>query len=83
MVAMLFDPAAAPLLPALSVAVQLTLLVPWTDTVSVPLALMVPMPESPLTVAPKQLTAVTLLPPVVVSLAVIVPVTAELTNQPF
>src|SRR3990172_7052967 len=82
-VAVLLEPLAAPALPALSVAVQLMLLTPSAETVSGALALGVPRPVIEPTVAPVQLMCVMLLPLVVVSSAVTLPTTAEVTNQPF
>ena len=79
------EPAEAPVLPALSVAVQEMLCVPSPETLKEPLALGVPMPEGLPTgsgVTPsKQVMAVTLLLPVVVSFAVTVPKTGECLNQ--
>jgi hypothetical protein len=68
-----------PLLLELSVAVQLTLLVPWLETERLPLALVVPKPVTPLKVAPEQVSVAT----ATLSVAVTVPVTGEVTNQPF
>jgi hypothetical protein len=77
------DPGPAPLLVALSVAVQLTFVVPSLETVIGALAVCVPDPVIVPTVAPVQLIAVTLLPPFEESSAVTVPVAGELLNQPF
>ena len=79
-VAVLLEPGPAPLLGglALSVAVQLTLLVPSLETVRVPLALVVPVPVTPLSTAPEQLIDATFEG----SVAVTVPVTGEVLNQP-
>jgi hypothetical protein len=65
------------------VAVQLTLWTPSPETVSAALALGVPRPVIAPTVAPVQLIAVMVLPPISVSLALTLPMTGELTNQPF
>ena len=86
-VAELFEPGAAPLLLALSMAVQLTTLLPSLMTVSDPLAWVVPVPLIVPAVAPVQLMAVILLPPVVVSFAVTLPTiplaASTALNQPF
>ena len=82
-VAILLDPGPAPLLPALSVAVQVMLLIPSAETVSEAVALGVSRPVIGPTVAPMQLITVIVLPPVVVSLALTLPMTGEATNQPF
>ena len=65
-------------LPAESVAVQTTVCVPSPETVRVALATGVPIPNSPLKVAPVQLIDVTFDES---SLAVTVPVTDALLNQ--
>ena len=81
MVAVL-DPPVLPLLPALSVAVHETLWLPSPVTVRDAEADVVFRPVIVPTEAPLQLIAVTLLPPVVVSLVVTVPETGEELNQP-
>ena len=70
------------MLPALSVAVQLTAVEPWADTVNGALALVVPSPLMDPRVVPVQLIAVMLLPPVAESFALTVPVAGEVLNQP-
>src|SRR3972149_4112569 len=82
-VAGLFEPAAAPLLPALSVAVQLTLLTPSAETVRGALAFGLPRPVIDPTVAPVHVMPVMLLHPVVVTSAVTLPVTGDVRKQPF
>jgi len=79
-VAVLLEPGPAPLLGglALSVAVQLTLLVPSFETVRVPLALVVPVPVTPLSTAPEQLIDATFDG----SVAATEPVTGEILNHP-
>jgi len=72
------EPGAAPLLPTLSVAVQTTLCVPSPETLRVAVAVGVPIPDSLLRLAPVQLIDITF----EASLAVTVPVTGELLNQP-
>jgi hypothetical protein len=74
----LLEPAAAPLLPTPSVAVQLTLLIPSLETVRVPLALVVPVPVTPLSTAPEQLIDATFDG----SVAATEPVTGEVLNHP-
>src|ERR1041384_5460290 len=73
-VAELVEPVPAPLLPELSVAVQLTELVPSVETAIGALAVGVPEPVIVPTRAPVQLIPAMLQPPFDVSSAVTVPV---------
>src|SRR5258708_5061292 len=77
------EPVAAPEFPALSIAVQVTVVDPSALTLSDALALVVPRPVGVPTDALVQSISVIVLPPVVESSAVTEPTAGEVVNQPF